>query len=261
MADKHAPGLNEGTADQRRRWLSQFWGSTIGKKMVVATTGAIMGLYVIAHMLGNLKGFQGNGDGGTAPIDTYGAWLRTLGEPALPYSGALWIVRAVLVGALVLHVVAIVQLSKRNQLAKPKHHQPPRIQRSLASRTMLWGGLLLLAFIVVHILQFTTLTLEVTPLTEGAVYANLYSVFQEWYFVVFYVLAMAFLLLHLRHGIWSVMQTMGWDKPNRNRTFRRTASVIAVAVSVGFALVPVGFWLGVAPAPTPENATASAEVP
>ncbi|UJA21988.1 succinate dehydrogenase cytochrome b subunit [Thermoleophilia bacterium SCSIO 60948] len=216
-------------------------------------------LYVIAHMLGNLKGFQGNGDGGTAPVDTYGEWLRTIGEPALPYEGALWIVRAILLTALVLHVTAIVQLSRRNQAAKPKGHQPPRIQRTLASRTMLWGGLLLLAFIVFHILQFTTLTIEATPLTEGAVYANLYGTFQEWYFVLLYLVAMGFLLLHLRHGAWSMFQTMGWDKPNRNRTLRRGATTIAVVVGVGFALVPLGFWLGIAPEPVDENITASAE--
>lgn len=262
MADPHAPGLNEDEGGPPRGWVGQFWDSTIGKKIVIATSGAMMGLYVIAHMLGNLKGFQGDGSGGAAPIDTYGEWLRTLGEPAIPRNGLLWILRAILITALILHVIAVYQLSKRNNAAKPKGYHPPVIQRTLATRTMLWGGIFLLVFIVFHVLQFTTATIQVTPVVEGEVYANLYAAFQEWYFVVFYLLAMGFLALHLRHGAWSLTQTMGWDKPNRNPTLRRTATTIAVVVSVGFALVPLGFWLGVVPEPS-ESTTAqtAAEVP
>jgi succinate dehydrogenase cytochrome b subunit len=110
-------------------------------------------------------------------------------------------------------------------------------------------GLVVLAFIVFHILQFTTRTVQVTPIHEGTVYANLYGVFQKWYFVLLYVAVMALLLLHLRHAIWSVTQTAGWDKPNRNPTFRRFATGFAVLVGVGFMIVPLAIWTDAVPEP------------
>lgn len=121
---------------------------------------------------------------------------------------------------------------------------------------MMLSGLLLLAFIVFHILQFTTLTIDVTPLEHGAVYANLYNAFQEWYFVAIYVVALVFLGLHLRHAIWSLAQTLGLDSPERNRGIRYGATGLTVLLVVGFALVPVLFWTGVLAAPDEESATA-----
>jgi succinate dehydrogenase / fumarate reductase cytochrome b subunit len=116
---------------------------------------------------------------------------------------------------------------------------------------MLLTGLVILAFLVFHILQFTTRTIQVTPVYEGTVYLNVYTAFQKWYFVLLYVGAVSLLGLHLRHALWSVTQTAGWDKPNRNPTFRRTATTIAVGVAVGFAAVPLAVWTGVLPDPNP----------
>ena len=110
---------------------------------------------------------------------------------------------------------------------------------------MAYSGFLLLAFIVFHVLQFTTLTIHPTPLAEGAVYSNLYGAFQEWWIVAIYVVAMGVLFFHLRHALWSVLQTMGWDKPNRNPTFRRGATGTAVLVAGFFALIPILFFTGV----------------
>jgi succinate dehydrogenase / fumarate reductase cytochrome b subunit len=219
----------------------------------------ILGLYVVAHALGNLKGFQGPGDSGAA-IDSYAEWLRTVGEPAIPREGLLWLVRVVLALALVLHVVAVTQLAARNYAARPDElRAAPRIGRSLSARTMLVSGILLLAFVVFHILQFTTRTIDVTPLAGGTVYANLYFAFEEWYFVLVYVLASALLGLHLIHALWSATQTAGWDTPNRNPTFRRAATVTAVAVAVGFASLPIAFFTGILPEPEGVTTTASAE--
>jgi succinate dehydrogenase / fumarate reductase, cytochrome b subunit len=233
---------------QRGIWVREFWGSTIGKKVVVAVTGAILIAYVILHVLGNLKALQGAG-GGAPALDAYAEWLRTAGDPALPREGLLWVVRAVLIVAVVLHIVAVLQLARRNYDARPPGSGAERIGRSLASRWMLPTGLLLLAFIVFHILHFTTRSIHPTPLGEGTVYANLYGAFQEWYLVLIYVGAAALIGLHLHHGTWSTVQTAGWDKPNRNRTFRRFAAGTALLVGVGFALVPLLFWLEVLPEP------------
>ncbi len=136
-------------------------------------------------------------------------------------------------------------------------HPARRIGRSFSAATTLVTGSLLLAFIVFHILQFTTLTIDVTPLHEGAVYANLYNAFQKWYFVLLYVAAVGSLGFHLRHGVWSAAQTLGLDSPERNQAIRRTAGALAVVIVVGFVLVPVLFWTGALAAPDAASTQAS----
>ena len=244
-----APSLGgaAGSSEQPRlRWVREVWASTLGKKVIVAVTGFVLAAYVILHALGNLKGLQGPG-GGDAAIDRYAEFLRTVGDPVLPRNGLLWIIRALLLGALVLHVVGVSQLIARNRAARPG--PAPVVERTLASRTMAYSGFLLLAFIVFHILQFTTLTIHPTPLEQGTVYANLYDAFQEWWIVAIYVVMMGVLFLHLRHALWSLLQTMGWEKPNRNPGFRRGATITAVLVSGGFAAIPILFFVGALPKP------------
>lgn len=247
-----------GSGEQPRlRWMREVWESTVGKKIIVAATGAILALYVVVHALGNLKALQGLG-GGTPAIDTYAEWLRTVGGPAIPREGLLWAIRAVLVLALVVHVAGVLQLWRRNREARPEGHRAaPVIRRTLAARTMLVTGLLLLAFIVFHILQFTTRTIDPTRLGEGTVYSNLYRAFQEWWLVVIYVGAVVLLGFHLIHGLWSFTQTGGWDTPNRNPTFRRAATAIAVGVTIAFAAVPLAFFFDVLPAPPGEQLASS----
>jgi succinate dehydrogenase / fumarate reductase cytochrome b subunit len=241
----------------RGRWLREYWASTIGKKLAVAITGAILVTYVVLHVLGNLKAFQGPG-GGEAAVDRYAEWLRTAGSPAIPHEGVLWTIRVILVAALIIHVIAITQLTRRNLEARPAgHRQAPQIQRTHSSRWMLTSGILLLAFVVFHILNFTTGTIDPTPIRSGEVYANLYDAFQEWYLVLIYVAASAALYLHLRHALWSATQTAGWDRPNRNPTFRRTATGLAVVVAVGFAALPVAIWADVLPQPESGQALAA----
>ena len=208
----------------------------------------ILAAYVILHALGNLKALQGPNSGGEASIDEYAHFLRTVGGPAIPEEGVLWIIRLILIAALAIHVVGVMQLVKRNRAARPSK-RPPVIERSLASRTMALSGVLLLAFIVFHILQFTTLTIHPTPLAEGEIYANVYGAFQEWWIVAIYLIAVAFLFLHLRHALWSLLQTLGWDKPNRNPTFRRGATATAALVCIAFASVPILCFSGVLPEP------------
>jgi succinate dehydrogenase / fumarate reductase cytochrome b subunit len=242
-----APAGAAGSGEQPRlRWLREVWGSTLGKKIIAAISGFVLAAYVILHALGNLKGLQGPG-GGDAAIDRYAEFLRTAGDPVIPRNGLLWIVRAILILALVLHVTVVSQLIARNRAARPGG--APVIQRTFASRTIAYSGFLLLAFIVFHVLQFTTLTIHPTPLTQGDVYANLYDAFQEWWIVAIYVLAMAVLFFHLRHALWSLLQTMGWEAPNRNPGFRRGATITAVVVSGAFAAIPILFYAGALPAP------------
>jgi succinate dehydrogenase / fumarate reductase cytochrome b subunit len=163
----------------------------------------------------------------------------------LPHEGVLWLVRAVLLTCFVVHIVGVVQLARRNQEARPAGHPAPRIARSLSARTMLWGGLFLLAFVVFHILHFTTGTIDPGSFAEGAVYQNLKEAFESPFFLLIYVAAAGVLGMHLHHAVWSSVQTAGWDKPNRNPTWRRLSSFTAVAAGVGFAAVPLAFWTGI----------------
>ena len=233
-----------GAAPPRGAWLREVWRSSIGKKVIVAITGIVMVGYVVAHMLGNLKAFQGTGADGAA-IDHYAEWIRDVGEPVIPHEGVLWAVRVILLACFVVHIVAVLQLAARNRAARPAEHRPTTIARTLSARTVLLGGLFILAFVVFHILHFTTGTIDPGSFAEGAVYHNLKEAFESPFFLAIYVAAAVVLGMHLKHGIWSSVQTAGWDKPNRNPTFRRASTFLAVAVAVGFAAMPVAFWTGV----------------
>ena len=233
-----------------------MWRSTIGKKTIVAVTGTILVAYLVLHMIGNLNSLFGPG-GAEPRIDEYAEWLRTFGEPLIPYEGIVWAVRAILLGSVVVHIVGVVQLYFRNKAARPAAFPARRIGRSWESRLMMVSGLLLLAFIIFHILQFTTLTIDVTPLEKGALYANLYNAFQEWYFVAIYLAALVFLGMHLRHAIWSLCQTMGLDNPERNFGIRMGANGLTLVIVFGFALIPVLFFTGALGEPPADELSAS----
>ncbi|MBK5110201.1 MAG: succinate dehydrogenase cytochrome b subunit [Thermoleophilia bacterium] len=237
--------------------MVEFWRSTIGKKTFVAVTGTILVGYLILHMVGNLNSLFGP-TGAEPRVDWYAGWLRELGEPLLPFAGALWIVRAILLGSVIIHITGVVQLRFRNRDARPARYPARKIGRSWESGVMMTSGILLAAFIVFHILQFTTLTVDVTPLHHEQVYFNLYNAFQEWYFVAIYLVALILIGVHLRHGIWSLVQTLGLDSPARNRGIRYGATTLTLVIVVGFALVPILFWTGLLDAPEPPAATITA---
>jgi succinate dehydrogenase / fumarate reductase cytochrome b subunit len=218
------------------RRLRALWDSSVGKKTVMALTGLIGILYVIGHMIGNLQIFQG-----ADRINAYGRLLHG------PLNELLWVVRVVLVVALVLHVLAAWQLTVRDRAARPVAYarQVPQVS-TLASRTMRWGGVLLLVFIVVHILHFTTGTIRPTGVfTEGDVYGNAVADFHVPWVAAFYVISMVALGMHLYHGAWSSVRSLGCAPPSPRPLSRRLALVIAIIVAVGFAVVPIAVLAGV----------------
>ncbi len=230
--------------------IIQLYRSTIGKKAIVAITGVVLFGFVVLHMLGNLKALTGNDDDGTPHVDMYAHFLRTMGEPMLPYGTAIWATRVILLLSLVLHLVAVIQLAKRNRAARPiRYARPVYVETTPAARGMLVTGLLLLGFVVVHIFHFTIGTPEITPIEPGHVYANLYHAFGVWYIALFYLLAMVMLGSHLYHGAWSLFQTLGLDNPDRNRPLRLFAAVAAALLFLGFISIPILFYLGVMPDP------------
>ena len=222
-------------------WLVQFYRSTIGKKIIMAVTGLIGIGFVIGHMAGNLQAFVGRDK-----LNAYGALLHG------PLGELLWVVRLVLIVAVVLHVLMAYQLTMRARAARPVGYKQRDAQVSTwASRTMRWGGVLLLLFIILHILHFTTG--QVDPAAWGDrldaagrrdVYGNLVASFRIWWVAGFYVLAMIFLGLHLYHGAWSSVRTLGYAKPSPRPLHRRIALLVAVVVWLGFTLVPLGVLAG-----------------
>ena len=150
--------------------LRAFYASMVGKKAVMGITGLIGVGFVIAHSLGNLLVFRG-----PAAINSYSHFLQSTGE-------LLWALRVVLIVAVILHVVAAVQLTAQSRAARPIGYTKRESQvATIASRTMRWGGVLLLIFIVVHILHFTTGTIRPAGVfTRQDVYANVVSSFRIW---------------------------------------------------------------------------------
>ena len=160
--------------------LAAFWDSSVGKKAVMAVTGIVGVLFVIGHMVGNLQVFQG-----AERLNAYGHLLHG------PLNELIWGARVVLLVAVVLHVVAAWQLTMRNRAARPVPYavRTPQVS-TLASRTLRWGGVLLLAFLVYHLLDLTIGTVN-PAFEEGNVYANLLGSLQRPLIAVFYIVAMA----------------------------------------------------------------------
>ncbi|GAB2885928.1 succinate dehydrogenase cytochrome b subunit [Myroides odoratimimus subsp. xuanwuensis] len=206
----------------------------------MAVSGLIFVGYLLLHMYGNLKVFNGQ-----EAFDEYAHHLRTFGEPMLPYSGLLWAMRVLLIAALVGHAYAAFQLWARAKKARPtKYVMKKAVAATLSSRMMRWGGVALLFFVVFHILHLTTHTINPAGDYDSP-YSNVVESFQEWWVTLIYLLALAALGMHLRHGVWSACQTLGYTNTARSRARANFAGVaVAVIIAGGFALVPLAVLVG-----------------
>jgi succinate dehydrogenase / fumarate reductase cytochrome b subunit len=220
-----------------RRVLS-LYATSVGKKVAMAVSGVILLLFVVVHMLGNLKLFEG-----AATYDAYAGWLREVGAPVLGRTQALWGVRLVLLACLALHVVAAAQLWVRSARARRAGYAAFEDQSfHFASRTMRWGGIAIVAFVVVHVLHLTTGTLH--PDFRPSVHANVVNGFRSWPVAVFYVLAMVPLALHVYHGVWSTTQTLGLSNPRLLHWRRAFAAALAWVLLAGYVALPLAVVLG-----------------
>lgn len=219
--------------------LSLFYRSSIGKKVVMAVTGLILFGFVVVHMIGNLKVYQG-----AEKINAYGTFLREAGSPVFSHGQVLWVARIVLLASVALHTVAAVQLVLMNRRARPVGyaHQDP-IQATYAARTMVWSGPVIALFVIYHLLHFTVGTVH-PSFRDGDVYHNVVAGFRVWYVSAFYIAAMVGLGFHLYHGAWSLFQTLGINDVRVDRFFRRLAAVATVAVVIGNISIPVTVLLG-----------------
>lgn len=211
-----------------------FWQSTIGKKIVMGVTGLIMVAFVIVHMIGNLQIFVG-----AAKINAYSHFLHyTINE-------LLWLARIVLLVSVVLHIVAAVQLTRRDRAARDVAYARKVPQTAtVSSRSMRWGGLALALFIVFHILHMTTGTIRPAPYVDGNIYSTLVGGFQVWWVTLIYVLAMIALGLHMFHGTWAAVRTLGLNQPSPNPLRRPFALGVAIVVWAGFTIVPIAVYFG-----------------
>jgi len=219
-----------------------LWHTVIGKKIVMAVTGLALIGFVFGHMMGNLKMFSGPDE-----INEYARFLRNAGLPELGHGQVLWMVRIVLLVCVALHITAAVQLTRMNWKARPVGYNVKRnIETTFAARMMRWGGVLLAVFIVFHLLHLTggVVGFKAGEFQHLAVYQNVVVAFHVWPVTVFYIVAMVGLCLHLGHGIWSLLQTLGWST-SRNEAMLKTISwIIAILVFAGFVSVPVAVMTG-----------------
>ncbi len=210
-----------------------FYSTTVGKKVVMAATGVLLVLWIIGHMLGNLQIFMG-----AERLNAYAHFLKSTGE-------LLWGVRIVMLAAIILHILAAVQITLANWKARPVGYAMKKdIETGYAARTMIVSGPLILLYVIYHLMMFTFLQ---TPqgLSDTDVYGNVVKAFQQPGISAVYIVAMLVLGFHLYHGIWSMLQTLGINHPKLNRLRRVAASVLAVLIAAGYISIPVSVLLGI----------------
>jgi len=232
-------------------WIKDFYRSSLGKKALMATSGIVLFGFVFVHMVGNLKMYLG-----AEAFNHYAAGLRELGAPFFPYGSLLWIARAVLLGAVVVHMVAAWQVWRQAKTARGNdpYRKHTWIQADYAVRTMRWGGVIILLFIVYHLLHLTFGTVQEgfqhpTPVGDGTfvyhAYENLVHGFSGHPLIaLFYILANLALGLHLYHGVWSLFQTLGANHPRYNAWRRGFAVAFAFLVTAGNISFPIAVLTG-----------------
>ena len=210
----------------------RFYDASIGKKAVMAVTGVILFGFVVGHLIGNLQIFEGR-----QKLDAYSAFLHI--EPAL-----LWFVRIVLLASVILHIVASIQLTRLKQAARPvAYTRIDHSHSSYASRTMMWSGPIIAAFIVYHLLHFTFGVVH-PNYRESHVFDNVVLGFQQIPVSVAYIVAMILLCMHLYHGLFSMFQSLGVSHPSYTPRIRRFAAAFAILIAIGNISIPVAVMTG-----------------
>lgn len=227
-----------------------LYRSSIGKKAIMAISGLIGIGFLIVHMYGNLKIFLG-----PEYFNEYAAGLRELGAPIFGHTHLLWIARVVLLGAVVAHIWSAYELTRQDMAGRPRsacYGQKKSIAATYASRTMRWGGIILLLFIIFHLMHFTLGWVGYSaggfqPEANGQyhAYENVITGFSFWPATLFYIVAMLMLGLHLYHGFWSAFQTLGLNSYKTNMLLRGLAMLVSAGLTVGFVAVPFAVLFGV----------------
>ncbi len=215
--------------------LLRFYASAVGKKSVMAITGIVLLGFVLAHMIGNLHLYLG------APhLNDYAEWLRRIGEPALPHTVFLWLVRVGLIAAFFFHIQSAYSLTRMNRRARPVPYQSQRdyVAANFASRTMRWTGIIVGLFVVFHLADLTW-GFANPDFVRGNVYANVVHSFQRVPVAIIYIVANIALGVHIFHGAWSMFQSLGLNNPRFNLWRRYFAAGFAAVVTIGNVSFPL----------------------
>jgi len=216
----------------------RFYEAPIGKKVIMAITGVILFGYVVAHLLGNLQIY-----GDPQQINKYAAFLH---NPA--NAGLLWVARTALLVAVIMHIVASVQLWKLKSDARPVAYvKKDDAAASYASRTMMWSGPIVAAFVIFHVLHLTVgavLPLQEIGPNEPNVRANVIAGFLNPAVSAFYILAMILLCMHLYHGLWSMFQSLGFSHPRYTPRLKKGAAIFAILIAIGNCSIPIAVMAG-----------------
>ncbi|TMR90968.1 succinate dehydrogenase cytochrome b subunit [Nonomuraea basaltis] len=234
------PAPPQSTATRRR--TGGFLGSSNGKKVVMAVTGAVMVLFLLLHMLGNLKIFLSKDS-----FNEYAHALRTLGDPLVPYRTVLTILELVLVVSVVLHIWAAISLSRRAGKARPVKYVAKKSQANgYATHIMRYGGLTIALFVVWHLLDLTFGVVNPKGFDSSPA-DRMIAGFQasRWWVTLIYFVAVVMVGLHLRHGIWSAFQTLGWAGRARYKALKGTAALVSAVLVIGFLAPPLAITFGV----------------
>ncbi len=230
------------------RGFSELFRTSVGKKAIMAVSGIILFGFILGHMVGNLKFYMGiyssGPHAGRYMIDVYGEGLRSVGAPFFGHGQALWLIRIVLLIAVILHIWSATSLTLQSWSARPTRYARYRlIEADYAARTMRWGGVIVFLFIAYHLadLTFGWVNPDYQP---GLVHHNLVASFQRPLIAVLYVAANLALGFHLFHGLWSMFQSLGWNNPKFNHWRRRFAAAFALIVTFGNVSFPIAVLAG-----------------
>ena len=206
-----------------------LYQTTIGKKVVMAVSGAIIVGFVVGHFLGNLNLYLG-----PEALNGYAAKLHSM--PAL-----VWATRGLLVLAFGAHIGSAYQLWRRNAVARGPHYKRSKdLATDYAARTMYWTGPILLLYLIYHLLEFTIL-----PAHPGDVYRNVVEAFQNPWISAFYIAGNLALGLHLFHGIFSAFQSIGANHPRYNSYRRDFAIAVSAVITLGNLSFPISVLTGI----------------
>jgi succinate dehydrogenase / fumarate reductase, cytochrome b subunit len=217
-----------------------LWGTTVGKKIAMAVSGVILIGFVIGHMVGNLKVYQGR-----EIFNHYAEGLRMFGLPFFSTGQLLWLIRLILFASLIVHVTAAYQLTRHSRRARAVGYRKydNDLVFSYASRTMVWGGVIILLFVIYHLMHLTFGNAH-PDFIHGDAYHNFVSGFSSLPVGIAYIAAMIPLGFHMYHGFWSMLQTLGANNPSYNRYRRPVAAVLATLVVLGNISFPVAVLTG-----------------
>ena len=213
----------------------------IGKKVLMAVSGIVLLVFVVGHMLGNLKAFQGS-----THFNDYAEGLRTFGAPFFGYGQLLWLIRIGLLVAVGVHIWSAYAVTRASLLARPAGYRRLRASESTyAARTMRWGGVLIAFYVGYHLLDLTFGSAN-PAFTAGDAYGNLIASLQRPAVAGAYMVANLFVGLHIYHGLWSAAQTLGLNRPPTDSRRRGFAGAVAALITLGYLAVPVailGGWV------------------